>query len=208
MNIFSNWFQQSPPQPDHPSHTTRKTVIYDCETYRCIPTGNLSPDLEYCQGWNDFQGMGISVIGAYSSWDDRYHVYLEDNFLDFQALINQAEEVVGFNSLSFDDQLCAAHGLEVKTTYDILCQVRVAVGMPPQYVKGVTRRGYSLEELAKANLGYGKSETGAIAPELWQRGQRGRVIDYCLGDVDITRKLYEGKSQLIDPTNGKMLTLT
>ena len=212
MRIFG-WFERLRPKVELLSRNKpdlkfqKKTVIYDCEIARCIPKGERSPDLEYCQGWGDFKGMGISVICAYSSWDERYHIYLEDNLADFQILINQVDEVVGFNSFAFDDKLCAAHGLQVKTTYDLLCHIRVAAGMPSHYVKGKTRAGYSLEQLAKANLGYGKSGKGDLAPELWQRGNRGAVIDYCLGDVSILRTLYEQRARLIDPTNGNILTL-
>lgn len=206
-----NWLQDrrskrdriSQPKPEF----SQKAVIYDCEIARCIPNKEPSPDLEYCQGWKDFPGMGISVICAYSSWQERYHIYLEDNLAEFQALINQAEEIIGFNSIAFDDQLCSANGLNVKTTYDLLCHVRVAAGMPPDYVKGKTRGGYSLEQLARVNLGYGKSGKGELAPELWQRGKRGQVIDYCMGDVSILKKLYQQRSRLLDPTNGKILTL-
>ncbi|MGL4501212.1 MAG: hypothetical protein ACRCU2_19225 [Planktothrix sp.] len=79
--------------------------------------------------------------------------------------------------------------------------------MPPHYVKGVTRGGYSLEGLAKTNLGVGKSGSGVLAPQLWQQGQYGKVIDYCLGDVAMNRKLYQRRSQLVDPTNGQQLSL-
>ncbi|MBD2771395.1 hypothetical protein [Iningainema tapete] len=192
----------------HQQPQSRKFIIYDCETAKCIPNGDRSPNLQYCKGWDDFEGMGIAVICAYSSWDDCNHVYLQDNLVNFQALVDQAQEIVGFNSLSFDDKLCAAKGLQVKTTYDLLCHIRVAAGMPPHYVKGVTRSGYSLEQLAKVNLDYSKSQTGAIAPELWQKGNYGAVIDYCLTDVNLTRKLYEGRAKLIDPTNQRLLTLT
>ncbi|MGL4502417.1 MAG: hypothetical protein ACRCU2_25360 [Planktothrix sp.] len=56
------------------------------------------------------------------------------------------------------------------TTYDLLCEIPVAAGMPPHYVKGVTRGSYSLEALAKTNLGVGKSGSGVLAPQLWQQG--------------------------------------
>lgn len=194
------------PSP-HPETASRQFVIYDCEIVNCIPMGERSSDFTYCQGWEDFTGMGISVIAAYSSWDDAYHVYLQDNLAEFEALVKQADEVVGFNSLMFDDSLCAAHGLKVTTTYDLLCEIRVAAGMPPHYVKGITHDGYSLEAMAKTNLGVGKSGSGALAPQLWQQGQYGKVIDYCLGDVAITRKLYQCRSQLVDPTNGQPLSL-
>ncbi len=195
--------------PDLPKQSSQKFIIYDCEIIRCIPDlkNSRNPKLKYCQGWEDFKGMGISVICAYASWEDSYHIYLDDNLLSFQELVNQADEIVGFNSLSFDDPLCIAHGIKVKTTYDLLCQVRIAAGMPPHYVKGVTLKGYSLEALAQANFGYGKAKMNELAPELWQQGQRGQVIDYCLKDVTLTRKLYEQRFHLLDPTNGKTLNL-
>lgn len=205
MIRFFNYAQRFTRQQNQ---SLSKVLVYDCEIARCIPSYDRVADLEYCQGWNDFEGMGISVICAYSFWDDRYHVYLQDNLTDFQILVDQAQEVVGFNSHSFDDRLCAANGLQVKTTYDLLIHIRVAAGMPPNYVKGITRSGYSLEQMAQANLGYGKSGSGAIAPQLWQRGNRGAVIDYCLGDVNLTSKLYQKRARLIDPTNNKLLTLT
>lgn len=185
-------------------------IIYDCEIARCIPPKwdeEPDPELKYCNGWDDFSGMGISVIAAYDYWADRYRVFLPDNLDDFQALVSNRKAIIGFNSISFDDQLCYAHGLQVTTTYDLLAEVRIASGQPPHYVKGQTRGGYSLEQLAQANLGYGKSGTGSLAPELWQRGQRGSVIDYCLGDVAITKKLFEMRSRLTDPTTGETLTL-
>lgn len=186
-------------------------ILYDCEIARCIPPqwneGERDPELEYCGGWDDFKGMGISVIAVYDLWQDCYRIFLEDNFNEFQKLVDARHGIIGFNSTSFDDNLCYAHGIKVATTYDLLAEVRIASGQPPHYVKGQTRGGYSLEQLAQANLGYGKSGTGSLAPELWQRGQRGAVIDYCLGDVAITKKLFEMRAGLTDPTTGETLIL-
>ena len=41
-------------------------IIYDCEIIRCIPPrdGIRNDDLAYCNGWHDYEGMGISVVGA------------------------------------------------------------------------------------------------------------------------------------------------
>jgi hypothetical protein len=180
-------------------------IVYDCEIIRCIPPV-LKSDLQYCGGWHDHTNMGISVIGVYDYLADQYRVFLEDNFADFARLVRGREHVIGFNSLAFDDRLCAAHGLEVTTTYDLLCEVRVASGQSPHYRPG-TRPGYSLERLAQANLGTGKSGSGALAPELWQRGQIGKTIDYCLGDVALTKRLFDRRAELIDPTGRGMLTL-
>lgn len=44
-----------------------KILIYDCEIIKCIPirSEKRDPSLEYCAGWEDYDGMGISLIGAW-----------------------------------------------------------------------------------------------------------------------------------------------
>jgi hypothetical protein len=185
----------------------RNSLIFDCEIVKCIPPTTSHglwtkpPDLEYCRGWSDFEGMGISVIAAYDYLTDRYRIFFEDNLSEFAELVTQRDTIIGFNSLAFDDKLCNAHGIPVTTTYDLLCEVRKATGQPPHYRSG-TRPGYKLENLAQANLGHGKTASGAFAPELWQRGHRGHVTDYCLEDVRITKTLLELgiAGELKDPT--------
>ena len=44
------------------------------------------------------------------------------------------------------------------------------------------------------------------APRAQQRGKIGAVIDYCLQDVDLTRRLVE-LGYVIDPNDGNMLVL-
>lgn len=185
-----------------------KIAFYDCEIARCIPdrNGNNNPKYQYCGGWFDKVNMGIACIGVWTNWHG-YDVFLNSQLDEFSWLMSEADEVVGFNSISFDDQLLAANGVQISTTYDLLCETRVASGQPPQYVKGKTRGGYSLEQLARANLGRGKSGSGELAPKLWQDGRYRDVALYCLDDVDLTRQLWERRSRLVDPTNGQVLRL-
>ncbi len=192
-----------------PPQIPKNAIVYDCEIIRAMPVPGVAadPTLDYCAGWDDFENMGISCICAYDFATDSSHVFLSDNLADFQILIDKSEEVIGFNSIHFDDRLCAINGIKIKTTYDLQCEVWVAAGMPRAYTKDVTRRGYSLGKLAEVNLGYGKKITGAMAPELWQRGKIGTVIDYCLQDVSFTKNLYEKRHNLIDPTNKNVLQL-
>jgi len=184
-------------------------LIYDCEIINCIPPSNGERDgqLWYCKGWTDYEGMGISCIGVYDLLKDQYRIFLEDNFRDFQHLVNGREHIIGFNSFFFDDKLCFANDIVVTTTYDLLAEVRIASGQPPVYTPGQTRGGYHLEALAQANLGYGKSGSGEQAPVLWQNGRYGAAIDYCLSDIQITKKLFDLRRSIKDPTNGKTLKL-
>jgi hypothetical protein len=188
-----------------------RTLIYDCEILRAIAKQGEErfAGIEYCDGWRDFGNMGISCICAWSEWDHSAHVFLADNLRQFESLAWQAEQIVGFNSLCFDDPLCQSHGIQVNTTFDLLRAVWLATDNPPVFTKGVTRPGYSLDSLAVFNLGKGKSGSGELAPVLWQRGERGRVIEYCLRDIALTRTLLHMATEgtLCDPNDGSTLTL-
>lgn len=189
---------------------TKYPLIFDVEIIKCIPnkneTHNLS-NLDYCEGWHDFENMGISVICAYDYKEATYKTFLQDNLNEFKELANE-RALVGFNSVAFDDKLIQANGINATTTYDLLEEVRLASGQPKQYGKG-TRRGYSLDALAKANLNTSKTSSGSLAPEMWQQGKFGAVIDYCLQDVVITKKLFDlsQKFHIVDPTNNSILNL-
>lgn len=187
---------------------SRKIAFYDCEIAKCVPDRyyDNDPKYEYCKGWHDKAGMGIACIAVYTNWSG-YHVFLGSELAEFQQLMSGADEIVGFNSIDFDDQLLAANGIQIKTTYDLLCETRIASGQPPHYTRGKTRGGYSLEQMSQANLGRGKSGTGALAPEQWQDGKYRKVIDYCLNDIGLLRELYERRSRIVDPTNGSILLL-
>lgn len=184
-------------------------LIYDCEIEKCIPErdGSRSPKLAYCEGWHDHANMGLTVICAWDYLTQMPRVFLGDNLPAFADLVKQREHVLGFNSRYFDDLLCQANGIEVTTTYDLLVEVRRATGQPSAYVRGLTRAGYRLEDLCRANFGEGKSGNGELAPALWQQGRHGEVIDYCLRDVMLTKRLVESYTGLVDPNGGPGLEL-
>ena len=170
-------------------------LVYDCEILE-DPT---------VLGWDAYEDLGITVIGT---WQDGNQVAYDmrdpDYLRDFQEVVNRSENVLGFNSRSFDDPLCKAHGVKIETTLDLLEEIRLLSGQPRQYTKGRTRRGYDLGSIAAANGLGGKSGSGAEAPTLWKQGRYKRVIDYCLNDVLLTWRIFElmRDQKLVDPTNG------
>lgn len=194
-------------------------LIYDLEILKGIPSkDDLDPQYSYCKGWDDFDNMGISVIGAWCSgfagFGEGYHSFINHDssipgsFPEFQELANAADAIAGFNSQAFDDQACAANGIQISTTYDLLREVYVAAGLNPWPNAFDDRyKGYGLGKLATANLGYGKSSRGDKAPLQWQRGDRQGVIDYCLLDVRITKELLDRRERLISPADGSELCL-
>ena len=182
-----------------------KTLIYDCEIIKCIPSGARFSEFEYCGGWDDFKNMGISVVGY--CWNGSFSYCLPPNWEKFLKFAEQADQIVGFNSKSFDDNLMKANGVKITTTFDLLEEIRIAAYGSPHW-QDMPKKGYSysLGRIGEAN-GFPKTGTGELAPQLWQQGRKEEVIQYCLNDVRITHSLYnlflEGK--LKDPNTGLYL---
>jgi hypothetical protein len=172
----------------------KRTLFYDCEIINPIRDNG---------DWRRYTYLGISVIGCYASWltkDQRLQAFVNNGHFDdlqgFQDLVNEAEQIVGFNSIGFDDPLCQAHGLHIETTYDLMVEVRRAAGEP---LSGRCTPGYNLARLSEVNLGRKKTGHGADVPVLWQAGKKQEVIDYCLNDVMLLVGLYQRRTHIIDP---------
>lgn len=173
-------------------------LVYDLEIINAVPdkNGKRLEGIKYCDGWHDHKNMGISVIGCYDYKADRYRTFCKDNFDDFIALARVSDLLVSFNGIGFDNKVLAACGIveAINNTngsaYDILREIWLADGLCPEFVYP-THAGYGLNEVARVNLNAGKTGHGAIAPVDWQRGNIGRVIDYCLEDVRLTKRLFD-----------------
>lgn len=190
-----------------------KLVVYDCEILNVIPDSitKLAPEpgINYCKGWGDHEGMGISVICAYV-WGEGYRVFMADNASDFSALAGSDDTIlVGFNNKAFDDKLIAAHfklfTVPEHRSWDLLREFRRAKGGNPDAPGSGTG---GLNGLALANFLQGKQST-ANAPRDWQQGLHGKVIDQCLNDVMLTKKLVELALdyRLRDPATGRKLAM-
>lgn len=183
-------------------------VVFDLEIVNAIPQRGepFVPGIDYCRGWDDHAGMGVAVLVAIDTANSRTHVFLEDNLRKFEQLVRD-RCLIGFNSAAFDDKVLRAAGLDVTTTYDLKLQVASAAAKAGADGRAKGRR---LDDLARANLGEGKSGEGALAPIMWQRGERGAVIDYCIHDTWLTARLatkLHRDGHLIDPVSGRELTL-
>lgn len=189
-------------------------LLYDTEIIKMIPQRDQPNDarFDYCTGWTDHASMGISVIGIIDQDEEAFAVVPDGdyNHSDLRWFQKKAAKVpiVGFNSRSFDDKLMQAHGIQIKTDYDILEEVRIAAGYAADYRSVPKGFSYKLDAIARAN-GLAKTGNGALAPLLWQQGKRQQVIDYVLNDVKITRAILELglKGELVDPNTNRFLKL-
>lgn len=185
-------------------------LYYDVETKHCVPDRKSPYDanLTYCSGWADYEGMGIAVIG-YAIDDNPVKASLEP-FTDFIDALKQPNVyVIGFNSVGFDDKLCQANNINVKTRLDLLEIIRFVAFGSTDWRRTPKGHKYSLGAIAKAN-NMSKTEDGANAPVLWQQGKRQQVIDYCKTDVDILRNVHLllEQDKLINPNTGSPFEYT
>ena len=179
----------------NPKDKKNGILVYDLEIVQAIPQRNKAkePDIVYCAGWEDHANMGVSVIGAYDSLDDRFRVFTKEGFSDFEQLAHN-RILVGFNSIHFDDEVLKHVGVNVTTDFDLLQELWVGAGLGREFVY-TSHAGFGLDATAKANGVGAKTGWGGSAPIQWQRKEYGRVIDYCLEDVRLTWRLM---SQVMD----------
>lgn len=180
-------------------------LVYDLEILRAIPERGapLLPGIEYCKGWGDHAGMGISVLCAYDYLEDRYRVFLGDNLAAFGRLAAERNTLVSFNGIRFDDRVLRAKSVDLPTgrSYDIMAEI---------FSVRRSYKGYNLDNCAASNFQVFKSGNGAMAPILWQRGHWGEVIDYCQNDVRLTKMLFDRIIEtggITDPTTEGLLPL-
>ncbi|WP_175992395.1 ribonuclease H-like domain-containing protein [Burkholderia vietnamiensis] len=186
------------------------SLIYDLEIAKAIlGRGEDRVDgIQYCDGWHDHAGMGISVIGAYDYAESRYRVFCADNIVEFLELCDARAPLVSFNGIGFDDKVInayaktAIHGSVAMPRepfrYDLLAEIWRAAGLDPTF-GGNSHTGYGLDATCEVNFGIRKSGNGAHAPIAWQQGRVGEVIDYCLNDIRLTKRLFDHAVVLGEP---------
>ena len=144
-----------------------------------------TPADEVPGGWEAVRrgDAGVSCICMYDTETRRVHVYDEHDLEEAMAHLNEADLLVGFNSTGFDTPIMeSVTGWTLNPAqYDILTEVWRA--LPNR------QKGYKLAEICgRLELGH-KVRTGDSAPNLYRDGKMGKLIDYCINDVHITRSL-------------------
>lgn len=165
----------------------KNIVVFDCEIENDVDGKIVT------WGRKDLMGFSVGCTFHYATGD--WGVYFKDDIQAMADLLNQADLIVGFNILGFDNELIRAQGgtlLPDKDlgNYDMLEESRKAMGWTPdqRFPKGLR-----LDDHLEATFGDGfmKTEDGALAPKMWRDGRRGEVVTYCLADVRREKMLFE-----------------
>lgn len=169
----------------------RNIVVYDMEIKNSIG----SKFGEKTITWNDHDLMGISVACLYDYRDGDFKVYMDDNISELGERLRNADMVVGFNIIGFDNKLGRAmdpgfpDDKDMKI-FDIYDNSRRAAG----WKEGVPHlKNMSLDEHLKGTFGpsYMKTQNGADAPKFYQQKLFGKLTSYCLADVRREKLMFE-----------------
>lgn len=145
-------------------------------------------DLETKSIFNDHadrrpEVLGISVVGTYCYATDTYRIYDEAEIPQLEQRLSEKPLVVGFNIRRFDLPVLRPYLHFDPATLpmcDILEILHKALG-----------HRVSLESVAQATLGTGKSGDGLEAVALYRRGELEKLRQYCRDDVQITKAIFE-----------------
>ena len=134
------------------------------------------------QNWDKPWEAGVSVCCVQTSWRAAPVVYTESNLDKLPGLLHAADMVVTYNGAGYDLPVLAhlVGDLRITEHVDLMLPLHAALGWRPR-----------LEHVARGTLRCGKSGHGSNAPDMYQQGNWGGLISYCLQDVAITYQLYE-----------------
>jgi DEAD/DEAH box helicase domain-containing protein len=128
--------------------------------------------------------MGMSIGVTFSTRLGEYRIYTEKNV---QALVEQlirADLVIGFNVINFDYEVLMGYTIldlpHQCRTLDLLVEIEKLLG-----------HKLSLEAVATATLGVGKTGDGLDAIRWWREGRLAEIAEYCCFDVKCTRLVHE-----------------
>jgi len=159
-------------------------VIFDCETKKFFDSIE-----EY-----DPSKLGVSLLSMYIREvnDELREIkgemksFWEKDLDKAWDIFQKADRIIGFNSINFDVPALSPYsppGFAKLRHFDILAHVKESQG-----------KRVSLDAIAKATLGSGKTDSGENAIIYWQKGDKEsleKLRTYCEADVAITRDIYD-----------------
>jgi DEAD/DEAH box helicase domain-containing protein len=149
-------------------------LFFDVETQRSF---------DEVGGRHNIRKLGLSAAVTFSTADDAFHRYVEEDATELIVDLKAADLVVGFNVLNFDYEVLRAYTddpLDSIPTVDMLDHIYKRLGFR-----------VSLDNLAGTTLGTKKSADGLQAVRWYKQGRMQEILDYCQQDVEVTRQLYE-----------------
>jgi len=148
-------------------------IVFDLETQKTFDE----------VGGRNYEDLLISVLGAYRYDAETYDCYLENELHRFENLLIDSPLIIGFNIRKFDFPVLQRY-VKIDTAklpmLDLMEDIANRIG-----------HRVSLDSVAQATLGIGKTGHGLDAIDYHREGKWDLLKSYCLNDVKITKEVYE-----------------
>ncbi|TSC85527.1 MAG: DEAD/DEAH box helicase domain-containing protein [Parcubacteria group bacterium Gr01-1014_8] len=132
--------------------------------------------------WN-ISDLEMTICCTHDSATDEYDSFLKDDLPRLWKLLERTDVLVGFNSDHFDIPVLNKYypgDLTKMRSIDLLSEVSASLG-----------RRVKLDSIAAGTLGTKKSGSGLDAMRWWREGNIKKLREYCLKDVEITKKIFD-----------------
>ncbi|MBR4311426.1 MAG: ribonuclease H-like domain-containing protein, partial [Akkermansia sp.] len=129
----------------------KNIVYFDLETRRSAAQVG---------GWHEASKMGMSVGVTYSTKDNAYHIYTEDQVMQLIEELQNADMVVGYNHVGFDYQVLQAFAFW--TIADNTRNLDIC-----SYLSSKLGHRLKLDSVASVTLGHSKTAEGTDALKWW-----------------------------------------
>lgn len=152
----------------------KNIVYFDLETQKSV---------QEVGGWAHKNKMRVSIGVTYSTRDQTFRPYEEEDIPALLCALSNADLVVGFNILQFDYPVLSGYtdfDFSKILTFDLMADLYSILGF---------RLG--LNNLARATLHSEKSATGLEALRWFKEGAFAKIALYCRQDVAVTRDLHQ-----------------
>lgn len=151
-------------------------------------TTTIVLDLETARAFDEVVGrdpalLGVTLVGVYRYDTNQFRSFTEYQFKELDDLLVNIQAIIGFNIDYFDLPALQPNvkaNLKKIYTIDILTEIKKELGFR-----------ISLDSIAQATLGIGKSGDGLKAIKYYKEGRIDELARYCLDDVKITKEIYE-----------------
>jgi len=145
-----------------------------------IETANFFTDV----GSSDPADLTIAIVCIHDSETDTYSSYLVEELHSLWPILERTDILVGYNSDHFDIPLLNKYysgDLTKIKSLDLMKEVQSVLG-----------RRLKLDVIAEGTLNDKKTGgKGGQSVIWWRNGEVEKVRDYCIKDVELTRKLFD-----------------
>ncbi len=149
-----------------------RVITFDIETYGDFGSGAKALD-----------NMELTICCIHDSETDSYDSFLKEDLPRLWKIFESTDLLVGYNSDHFDIPILNKYypgDLTKIRSLDLLKEISLSLG-----------RRVRLDSIAEGTLGTKKIASGLEAMRWWKEGNITKLREYCLKDVEITKKVLD-----------------